>query len=116
MKPMATCVDMAGMGKGNSFSVKDLLDLPAEGKAGVLPCASPQGQDGSLDLSAGPRGVTGLGGEMGQYLDTAENPYLKWHQSNELLHYGRKYFLYLRKKLPQKIVSLFFFFQNIYSP
>lgn len=88
---MATCLDMSGI-KVNSFSVKDLLDLPAEGKAGVLPCASPTGQgDGSLDLSA-PRGIGVVGGVtgdgLGPFYDPSDNPYIRWHQTNDHMPYG----------------------------
>jgi hypothetical protein len=91
---MATCLDMNGM-KANSFSVKDLLDLPAEGKAGVLPNGR-GGDDGSLDLSS-TRGVgVGVGGGvtgdgLGQFYDATDNPYLRWHQTNDHMQYGREY-------------------------
>lgn len=73
--------------KGNSFSVKDLLDLPADGKAVISP---PQG-DGSLDLSA----ARGVGADLaavvtGQFYDSTDNPYTRWLQTNEHMQYGRK--------------------------
>ena len=84
---MATSLEMNGM-KGNSFSVKDLLDLPADGKAVI---SASQG-DGSLDLSA-PRGV---GADLaavvtGQFYDSTDNPYTRWLQTNEHMQYGRKF-------------------------
>ncbi|KAL8565187.1 hypothetical protein ACOMHN_003974 [Nucella lapillus] len=79
---MATSLELNAM-KNNSFSVKDLLNLPAERKAG-MPCVTPPGTNGSLDLSAA-RGV-GMPPLMtvtGQYYDAGDNPYTRWLQSNE---------------------------------
>ncbi|KAL8615685.1 hypothetical protein ACOMHN_034835 [Nucella lapillus] len=89
---MATSLEMNGL-RVNSFSVKDLLDLPAEGKGGLectpSPVLSPRGNGGSLDLSA-PRGV-GVGAlptVTGSFYDANDNPYTRWLQANEHLQYG----------------------------
>ena len=88
---MATSLEMNAM-KSNSFSVKDLLDLPAEGK-GVMACShtAPRG-DGSLDLSAARgMGPPDLGPMAGQYYDNSDNPFTRWLQNNDHMQYGRKY-------------------------
>ncbi|XP_076464352.1 uncharacterized protein LOC143296360 [Babylonia areolata] len=90
---MATSLEMNGL-KANSFSVKDLLDLPTEGKGG-MGCTSPVSRgEGTLDLSA-PRGVgvgVGVGATLptvtGSYYDASDNPYTRWLQTNEHLQYG----------------------------
>ena len=87
--------------KGNSFSVKDLLDLPAEGKA----VTSPPNTDGSLDLSAPRVGPTDLAVVTGQFYDATDNPYTRWLQTNEHMQYGRK---------SEKFISILFVYIFFY--
>ena len=89
---MATTLEMNGL-KANSFSVKDLLDLPAEGK-GVLSCASPTAGDGSLDLSASRAVATDMATVTGQFYDN-DNPYTRWLHNNDHMQYGRKLSLWV---------------------
>lgn len=85
---MAATLEMSIV-KGNSFSVKDLLDLP-EPKAGVVPCTSPPGGDGSIDLSATRIPRAADISAVSHFYDTSDNPYTRWLQTNDHMQYGRK--------------------------
>lgn len=70
--------------KSASFSVTALLDLPEGGK--ITACTSPRVEGEGLDLTT-TASVPTLNSVPPAYYDNSDNPYTRWLQTNENIHY-----------------------------
>lgn len=75
--------------KTSSFSVRDILDLP-EGKSSCSPVQSNTRTVNSVSLSIP---CVQEPSELAQaaYYDSNENPYTRWLQTNDTMHYSSEY-------------------------
>ncbi|XP_067681480.1 homeobox protein Nkx-2.2a-like [Haliotis asinina] len=70
--------------KSANFSVTALLDLPEGGK--ITACTSPRVEGEGLDLTT-TASVPTLNSVPPAYYDNSDNPYTRWLQTNENIHY-----------------------------
>ena len=80
------------MGKSNSFTMKNLLDLP---EASKLVRADNQDTIGSHTTLTLPDFHDVMGPTSHSYYDAAGTPYSKWLQSSEGMHYSGNFHNYL---------------------